>query len=135
MLILCIWLQVINKVKVTHQGEGHIKVKVKYLHFFKFYVTHTLCKRVVCIRLKCVLVYTAGRVVGPVSQAHSSVLHIAGRVVGPLCQTHPSVLHIVGRVVGPVSQTHPSVLHIVGRVVGPLSEAHPPVLPHHPVRG
>ena len=29
MLILCIWLQVINKVKVTHQGEGHIKVKVK----------------------------------------------------------------------------------------------------------
>ena len=28
-LILCMWLQVINKVKVTHQGEGHIKVKVK----------------------------------------------------------------------------------------------------------
>ena len=28
---------VINKVKVTHQGEGHIKVKVKYLHLFKFY--------------------------------------------------------------------------------------------------
>ena len=23
------WLQVINKVKVTHQGEDHIKVKVK----------------------------------------------------------------------------------------------------------
>ena len=46
------WLQVINKVKVTHQGEGHIKVKVKYLHPFKFYVAHTLCKRVVCIRLK-----------------------------------------------------------------------------------
>ena len=23
------WLQVINKTKVTHQGEGHIKVKVK----------------------------------------------------------------------------------------------------------
>ena len=49
------WLQVINKVKVTHQGEGHIKVKVKYLHPFKFYVAHTLCKRVVCIRLKCYL--------------------------------------------------------------------------------
>ena len=32
------WLQVINKVKVTHQGESHIKVKVKYLHPFKFYV-------------------------------------------------------------------------------------------------
>ena len=25
------WLQVINKVNVTHQVEGHIKVKVKYL--------------------------------------------------------------------------------------------------------
>ena len=54
-LILCISLQVINKVKVTHQGEGHIKVKVKYLHPFKFYVAHTLCKRAVCIRLKCYL--------------------------------------------------------------------------------
>ena len=29
LLILCIWLQAINKVKVTNQGEGHIKVKVK----------------------------------------------------------------------------------------------------------
>ena len=29
LLILCMWLQVINKVKVTHQGEGHIKVRVK----------------------------------------------------------------------------------------------------------
>ena len=29
MLIICIWLQVINEVKVTHQSEGHIKVKVK----------------------------------------------------------------------------------------------------------
>ena len=25
----CIWLQVINNVKVTHQADGHIKVKVK----------------------------------------------------------------------------------------------------------
>ena len=49
------WLQVINKVKVTHQGEGHIKVKVKYLHPLKFCVAHALCKRVVCIRLKCYL--------------------------------------------------------------------------------
>ena len=46
------WLQVINKVKVTYQGEGHIKVKVKYLHPFKFYVAHALSKWVVCIRLK-----------------------------------------------------------------------------------
>ena len=38
-----------------YQGEGHIKVKVKYLHPFKFYATRTLCKRVVCIRLKCYL--------------------------------------------------------------------------------
>ena len=49
------WLDVINKVKVTHRGEGHIKVKVKYIHSFKFYVAHALCKRVVCIRLKCYL--------------------------------------------------------------------------------
>ena len=31
------------------------KVKVKYLHPFKFYVAHTFLKRVVCIRLKCYL--------------------------------------------------------------------------------
>ena len=54
-LILYMWLQVINEVKVTHQGEGHIKIKVKYLHSFKFYVAHTFCKRVVCIQLKCYL--------------------------------------------------------------------------------
>ena len=29
LLILCMWLQIINKVKVTNQGEGHIKVKEK----------------------------------------------------------------------------------------------------------
>ena len=29
MLIICMWLQVIYKVKFIHQGEGHIKVKVK----------------------------------------------------------------------------------------------------------
>ena len=29
LLILCMWLQVINKVKVTYEGEGHIKVKGK----------------------------------------------------------------------------------------------------------
>ena len=27
--LLCMWLQVINKVKFIHQGEGHIKVKEK----------------------------------------------------------------------------------------------------------
>ena len=54
-LFLCVWLQVINKVKFIHQGEGHIKVKVKYLHPFKFYVAHTFCKRVVCIQLNAFL--------------------------------------------------------------------------------
>ena len=29
MLIICMLLQLINKVKVTHQGKGHIKVKIK----------------------------------------------------------------------------------------------------------
>ena len=29
LLIHCMWLQVINKVKVTHQGQGYTKVKVK----------------------------------------------------------------------------------------------------------
>ena len=56
LLILCMWLYVINKVKVAHQGEGHIKVKVKYLHPFKFYAAHALCKRVVCIRMSMLLV-------------------------------------------------------------------------------
>ena len=32
------WLQVIYKVKVTHEGEGQIKVKVKYLLPFQLYV-------------------------------------------------------------------------------------------------
>ena len=47
--ILCVWLQAINKVKFIHQSEGHIKVKVKYLHPFRFYVASTLFKRVVWI--------------------------------------------------------------------------------------
>ena len=37
-LILCVWLLIINKVKFIHQDEGHIKVKVKYIHPFRFYV-------------------------------------------------------------------------------------------------
>ena len=47
--------RVINKVKFIHEGDGHIKVKVKYLHPFKFYVAHTFCKRVVCVRLNAFL--------------------------------------------------------------------------------
>ena len=46
MSILCIWLQVINEVKVTHQGEGHIKVKVKISTFFpmlcQFFFKHII---------------------------------------------------------------------------------------------
>ena len=55
-LIICILLQIINMVKVTHQGQGHIKVKVKNLHPSNFMYPILLHKRVVCIRLKCVLV-------------------------------------------------------------------------------
>ena len=58
-LILCVWLPGINKVKFIHQGEGHIKVKVKYLHPFKLYVAHTLCKQVVCIRLNAFLLVSS----------------------------------------------------------------------------
>ena len=31
LLLLCMWLQGINKVNVTHQGQGNIKVKVNLL--------------------------------------------------------------------------------------------------------
>ena len=54
-LFLFVWLQVINKVKFIHQGEGDSKVKEKYLHSFRFYVGHTFCKRVVCILLNAFL--------------------------------------------------------------------------------
>ena len=52
------WLQVINKVKVTHEGQGHIKVKEKYLHPFQFYVAHAVSKREACIQLKLFRVVT-----------------------------------------------------------------------------
>ena len=45
-LILCMWPKVINKVKVTHQGQGHIKVKVKYLLPFQLYVKFYLFKHI-----------------------------------------------------------------------------------------
>ena len=41
MLIICMLLQIINKVKVTHQGQGHINVKVKISIFSQFYVKFT----------------------------------------------------------------------------------------------
>ena len=40
MIILYIWLQVINEVKVTNQGEGHIKVKVKISTSFPILYAH-----------------------------------------------------------------------------------------------
>ena len=60
-------------IKVTHQGQGHIKVKVKYLHFFKFHVACALCKRVVCIRLKCYLLLH-------VTDSQRSIRQISDRV-------------------------------------------------------
>ena len=46
LLVLCIWLQVINKVKVAHQGEGCIKVKVKYLLPFQLYAKFYLFQHI-----------------------------------------------------------------------------------------
>ena len=46
-LILCIWLQVINEVKVTHQVEGHIKVKVKISIPFQFYTKFYLFQHII----------------------------------------------------------------------------------------
>ena len=55
-IIIFILLQIINMVKVTHQSQGHIKVKVKNLHPSDFIHPILLRKWVVCIRLKYVLV-------------------------------------------------------------------------------
>ena len=38
LLNLCMWLQLINKVKIKHQGQDHIKVKIKCLLPFQLYV-------------------------------------------------------------------------------------------------
>ena len=46
LLNLCMWLQVINKVKAKHQGQAHIKVKVKYLLPFQLYVKFYLFKHI-----------------------------------------------------------------------------------------
>ena len=40
------WLQVTNKVKVTHQGQGHVKVKIKYILLFQLYVKFNLFKHI-----------------------------------------------------------------------------------------
>ena len=40
------WLQVTNKVKVTHQGQGHAKVKIKYILPFQLYVKFYLFKHI-----------------------------------------------------------------------------------------
>ena len=45
-LILCMKPKVINKVKVTHQSQGHIKVKEKYLLPFQLYVKFYLFKHI-----------------------------------------------------------------------------------------
>ena len=45
LLLCCMWLQVINKVKVTHQGQDQIKVEVKLRSFSK----RDVLTQVVCI--------------------------------------------------------------------------------------
>ena len=35
LLFLCMWLQVINKVKVTHQGQGQINIELKSRSFLR----------------------------------------------------------------------------------------------------
>ena len=40
------WPKVINKVKVTHQSQGHVKVKVKYILPFQLYVKLYLFKHI-----------------------------------------------------------------------------------------
>ena len=55
MLILCMWLLIINNVKITHQDEGHIKVKVKIIKKSpsQFYVTYQgQCEDQIEIKLK-----------------------------------------------------------------------------------
>ena len=51
MLIPCIWLQIINKVKVTHQGEGYIEIRVKISTPFQFHVKFYLFQHInpVCV--------------------------------------------------------------------------------------
>ena len=55
MLILSMWLQVMNKAKFTHQGEGHIKVKVKISTSLQI-LCSSYSLQAGGIRLKCVLV-------------------------------------------------------------------------------
>ena len=40
------WPKVINKVNVIHEGQGHIKIKVKYLLPFQLYVKFYLFKHI-----------------------------------------------------------------------------------------
>ena len=53
LLFLCMWLQVIDKVKVTNQGEGQINVKVKS----RSAIRRGTLTCVVFILIKWVLVY------------------------------------------------------------------------------
>ena len=74
MLILCVWLELINKVKVTSQGEGHIKVKEKHLHPYQFYVAHTVSKWVFCIRI--FLIYTYLQTLFLFVENNMNILHM-----------------------------------------------------------
>ena len=59
-------------VKVTHQGQGRIKAKVKNVHPSDFMYPIVLRKRVVCIRLKCILVLNMMRNVFIYPESHST---------------------------------------------------------------
>ena len=58
LLILCMWLQVINKVKVTHQGEGHIKVKIEISTSFSIFMSNFTYfdKLILCVWLQIITV-------------------------------------------------------------------------------
>ena len=59
LLFLCMWLQVINKVKVTYQGQGHTSRSRSKQGQGQIEVILRRCTlmRVVCICIKCVLVF------------------------------------------------------------------------------
>ena len=83
MLIRCMLIQIINKAKVTHQGQGHIKVKVKYLPCFQFYVVHTVkqagglhsTEMCSCFRIY-LLSYNSGSAVRTMKSRENSIIRL-----------------------------------------------------------
>ena len=69
----CLWLQVIDEVKVTHQGEGHIKVKVKISSSLP-----TLCKNFTYFNILVLCMWL--RVINKVKVTHLAEGHIKVKV-------------------------------------------------------